>query len=411
MTASKRNLIGYVLQMYPVLTETFVYREVVALREQGHRVNTYSFRTPDPERLSRESRHLMDETVYVLPLVWLRFVGAHLSFALTRPLRYFGTLFFVLTRRGETARNRLLTFFHFLAAVDLARVMRRDGVTHVHAHFTINAATLALVISRILDIPFSFTAHNLMFRTPLLLRPKLREACFVVAISEYTRSFLVEALPGEPSPTIHIVHCGVSLVDFAPPQPRPSNDVPRIVFVAQLEPRKGAPVLIEACRILASRGIAFHCRILGDGPERPRIEELIAKHGLGASVELAGTVLQEQLRAHLDAADVFALPCVRAENGDMDGVPVSMMEAMAMEIAPVSTRLSGIPDLVEHESCGLLAEPGDAVGLADVLQRLIEDPLLRERLGRAARQKVAAEFEVDRCAAELAEIFQRYARA
>jgi glycosyltransferase involved in cell wall biosynthesis len=407
----RTGCIGYVLQMYPVLTETFVYREVEGLRRKGLQVKTFAFREPDPEDLSRESRHLMQETRYVLPLRWRRFLASHLVWILRRPLRYLGTLAFVLTRRGESPRNRLLTLFHFGAGVDLAGAMRREGVTHVHAHFTINAATMALVIARLLDVPFSFTAHNLMFRRPLLLKAKLREAAFVVAISEFSRRFLVDSLPGEGiDRKIHVVHCGVSPRDFSPRRSRPRHDVPVLVFVAQLAERKGAPVLVRACRILADRGVRFRCVLVGDGPERDVVDRLVSEHRLEDSITRTGAVPQENLRDHLDRADVFVLPCVRARDGDMDGIPVSMMEAMAMEIPTVSTRVSGIPELVEDGESGLLVEAGDPEALADALERVLGDADLRVRLGRAGRRRVIEAFDVDRSASELAELFDRQGR-
>jgi len=403
--------IAYLTQIYPKLTETFVYREVIALRRRGLRVRTFAFRRPDATELSQEARPLVAETGYVLPIAWGGFLASHLLFLVTHPLRYLGTLLFVLSRPGERTKNRILTLCHFCGAVGLARTMRREGITHLHAHFGINAATMALVLSRLLGIPFSFTAHNLVFSNPILVEPKLREAAFVACISDFTRRFLLEALAeGDPEGKIRVVHCGVPLAEFPPPRTPPANDVPIMLFVAQLAERKGAPVLVEACRILAERGVAFRCVLVGDGPQRGIVERRIAKEGLEGVVELHGAVPQERLREFLDRADVFVLPCVRARDGDMDGIPVSMMEAMAMEIPTVSTRLSGIPELVEDGATGLLAEPGDPESLANALRRLLEDGELRRRLGRNGRRKVEEEFDLEKSCARLAELFERSRR-
>jgi len=402
--------IAYVTQIFPFLTETFVYREVLGLRRRGLRVDTFAVRRPDPRTLSRESRALVDETVYVFPVSWARFVANHLHYLFSRPLRYLGTLLLLLTRRGESPRNRVLTLFHFCMGVHLARTMQRREISHVHAHFAINAATIALTVSRLLDVSFSFTAHNLIFTNRLVLKEKMREARFVVAISEFTRRFLIDLHPDEDvAAKIHVVHCGLPVGGFSPPSGGTVNEIPVIMFVAQLAERKGVPVLVEACKLLVERGERFRCLIVGDGPVREPVERLIAQQGLEEIVEMRGAILQEQLIEHLGRAEVFVLPCVRARDGDMDGIPVSLMESMAMGIATVSTRISGIPELIEDGRSGLLVEPGDAAGLADALQRLIADPELRRRLGEQGRCRVETDFGIDRTAAEIARLFERYA--
>ena len=398
--------IAYISQFYPHLTETFVYREVLALRRLGLEILTFATWSPDRWKLSAESLPLVAETGYVFPLVWRRFLANHLYFLFRRPPRYLGTLFYVLTRSGQTWRNRGFTFLHFCMAVHLARTMQRRGVSHVHAHFAINAATIALVISRLLAVPFSFTAHNLLFTKQMILKEKIRDARFIAAISEYTRRYLIDyARPHDVARKIHIVHCGLSPTSFRPPRFRPAKAVPEILFVAQLEARKGAPVLVKACAILADRGVRFRCVIVGDGPDRARVEQGVRQHALEERVSLEGAVPQENLGAYFDRADLFTLPCVTAGDGDLDGIPVSLMEAMAKEIAVVSTRVSGIPELIENEVSGLLVEEGEAVQLAVALERLLVDDAMRRRIGEAGRRKVEAEFDVDLSARQLHTLF------
>jgi len=401
--------IAYISQSFPALTQTFIYREVFGLERKGFRVAAFAIWKPAKDKLSQESRHLVDSSSYVFPISWPRFLGTHLYFLFTRPIKYIGTLFFVLARKGENARNRLRAFFHFCEAVYLSKKMQSQHIRHIHAHFTIGAATIALVVSRLLDISFSFTAHNIFFTDRVVLKEKIREARFISAISEFTRQFLTSLVPDDNiDGKIHIVHCGLSPSDFSPPNPRPANDVPVLLFVAQLAERKGAPILVEACRILAERGVSFRCVIVGDGPQKALVEQLVEQYALQEVVELAGVVFQEHLKEYLNRADVFVLPCMIASNGDMDGIPVSLMEAMAMEIATVSTYVSGIPELIEDGQSGLLVKEKDAEALADALQRLLEDDELRTRLGKNGRQKVMEEFNIDKSAAQLATLFERY---
>ncbi len=402
--------IAYITQSYPGLTTTFIYREVLALERAGFNITTFAIWKPSKNKLSEESRHLVDNTSYVFPILWPKFWGEHLYFFLTRPGKYIGTALFVLTRPGESFKNRVRTLFHFGEAVYLAKEMERRGIKHIHAHFTINAASIALMISRLLGISFSFTAHNIFFTDRLLLKEKVREARFISVISEFSRQFLIRLIPDGQKfkHKMHIVHCGVSPEQFLPPNPKPANPVPLILFVAQLVERKGSPILVEACRLLVERGLVFECVIVGDGPEKMLVEQLVQQYHLGEAVKLPGALFQEQLVEYLCRADVFVLPCITASNGDMDGVPVSLMEAMCMEIATVSTKVSGIPELIEDGESGLLVPEKDAVALADALQRLLEDEALRARLGRNGRQKIRHEFDVDANAAQLALLFEKY---
>lgn len=401
--------IAYITQAFPGLTITFIYREIFALERKGFDIATFAIWKPAKDKLSQESRHLVDSTHYVFPISWPGFLLTHLYFLLTRPAKYVGTALFVLTRKGESLKNRLRTLFHFGEAIYLAKEMEKQDIKHIHAHFTINAATIALIVSRLLDISFSFTAHNNLFTDRLVLREKVREARLIVAISEFTRRFLIDLVPGENlEDKIHIVHCGLSPSNFLPPNPRHVNDIPMILFVAQLAERKGAPVLVEACKLLAERGLAFRCVIIGDGPQRALVEQLVQQYALQNVVQLTGTVFQEHLKEYLNRADVFTLPCLTASNGDMDGIPVSLMEAMAMEVPTVSTYISGIPELIEDGQSGLLVGEKDTVALANAMQYLLEDKELRIRLGKNGRKKVLRKFDVDQNAAQLATLFERY---
>jgi colanic acid/amylovoran biosynthesis glycosyltransferase len=407
--SSQPTSIAYISHSFPLLTETFVYREIFGLERKGFRVVTFAIWKPDKNKISQEVRHLVDTTHYVFPISWPEFVRAHLYFLGTRPGKYLGTLRHVLTGKGESWENRRRTFIHFCDAIYLAREMERQDVRHIHAHFAINAATIALVASRMLDISYSFTAHNSFFTDRVILKQKATGARFIIAISEFSKQFLNRLVPGDDiGAKIHIVHCGLSPDNFAPPNPKPVNDVPIMLFVAQLAERKGAPYLVEACRILAERGVGFRCVIVGDGPQMELVKELVQRYGLREVVELPGVVFQENLKEYLRRADVFVLPCITTSTGDVDGVPVSLMEAMSMEIATVSTDVSGIPELIENGVSGVLVPEKDPGALADALQRLLEDGELRLRLGKSGREKVVREFNTDRGTAQLADLFAQY---
>ena len=401
--------IGYVLQRYPSLTTTFIYREVLALQRCGFDIAVFSTWKPKTGQLSQESRPLVDSTNYTFPISWPRFFLRHLYFLMTHPAKYLGTAIFVLTRPGESRRNRLRTLYHFGEAVYVAREVQQRRIKHLHAHFSINAASIAMIIARLLDISFSFTAHNIFFTDRLLLKEKVSQAKFIAVISEFSRDYLLRLVPGESyRRKMHIIHCGISPDQFLPPNPRLANPSPFIFFVSQLQERKGAPVLVEASRLLMDRGVAFKCVLAGDGPEMSEVARLVKQYDLMDCIYLPGAIYMEQVKEYLNQADIFVLPCIVARNGDMDGVPVVLMEAMACEVAVVSTRVSGIPELIENGESGLLVPEKNAVALADALQKLIEDNALRLRLGKNGRQKVTREYDVDNNASKLAKLFEFY---
>jgi colanic acid/amylovoran biosynthesis glycosyltransferase len=401
--------IAYITQSFPSLTTTFIYREVLALRNVGFNIITFAIWKPDINKLSAESKNLVNSSFYAFPIFWPKFLAAHLYFFFTRPIKYMSTLLFILTRKGEALKIRLRTFFHFCEAIYLAIDAKREGIRHIHAHFAINAATIALIIARMLDISFSFTAHNTFFTDRPILKEKLKAAKFIIAISKYSQDFLLQFLPGKKlKDKFHIIHCGVSPDDFVPPTHKATNQRPLIFSIAQLVERKGFPVLLEACKILSERGYDFQCLVAGDGSQRPLLERLITGYQIQDKVQLIGVIFQEQLVAYLSSADIFVLPCLTARNGDRDGIPVVLMEAMAMEIPTISTYVSGIPELIEDGQSGLLVKEQDALALADAMQRLLKDDELRQRLGKNGRQKVIQEFNIHQNANQLVALFEKY---
>ena len=406
--------IAYVAQFFPYMTETFVYREVLALREKGFNVVTLANRQPQRERLAEESKPLMDSTSYFFPIRLLTLLMAHFYFILTYPQRYFSTIYTVFSPKGESWSNRWRTFGHWVGGVQLAKVAEEKGVQHIHAHFSVNAATIGLVISRLIDVPFSFTVHNNFFTDRLILREKLRHAKFIIAISEYSRDWLLDYAPEIPDlkEKFQIIHCGISLDQFRPKQLAHLNGKvahkPLIFSLAYHAERKGMPYLVEACRILRDRGVEFECIIGGNGPETPLLREMIQNYRLEESVKLPGVIFQENLNSYLVKSNVFILPCITAANGDKDGVPVVLMEAMAMQIPVVSTTVSGIPELIDHGVNGLLVPEKESVALADAIQYLLEDPEFATKIGRLARQKIAHAFNIHTTSDQLIHLFGQH---
>jgi glycosyltransferase involved in cell wall biosynthesis len=361
------------------------------------------------EEVSSEAKELMGQTFYIFPIRWFAFLKAHATCLLTRPLAYLGTLVFVLTRPNQSLARRRRTLFHFAEGVYLAEEIEKQHIRHIHVHFALNAATLALVLERLTGVPFSFTAHaNDIFADQVILKEKIKAARFIVAISEYNKRFLIE-YAGDPkvAEKIHVIHSGVPLADFSPDAhpAHTSAALPLILSVGRLVEKKGFPFLIRACKLLRDQGYHARCVIVGSGLQEEALHCLVHDLDMEDRIELPGWLDQTRVRAYLEEATVFALPCIVAANGDRDGIPAVLMEAMAMAKPCVSTTVSGIPELIVDGHTGLLVPEKDATALADALSRLLDDAALARRLGQAGREKVCDDFNLDSITSQILHLF------
>ena len=399
------SIIAYTVQKFPGLTITFIYREILALRARGMEIAVFSTWRPRRGELSQEAVDLMDSTFYIFPLNVPRFLKAHLYYLFTHPLKYIGTLLFLWRQPVREAKVRFRLLCHFAEAACLAKEMEDRNVRHIHGGFASNPATLALIVSRITGISFSFAAHaNGIFADPILLREKLATAKFIIASTRYNKEYLTAQFPDIASDKIRVIYHGISLQDFQPGREE-RGGLPVILSVAQFREKKGLSFLVEACRILKSQGQQFECHIVGDGIQRGYLEALIEMYGLQDTVKLDGIIFQEKLRDYYRRADVLALPSVVASDGDRDGIPVTLIEAMASGCPVVSTFVSGIPELVEDGRTGLLVPPGDAAALARALETLLRDKNLRRKMGQASRDKVVAQFDIESSATRVSDLF------
>jgi colanic acid/amylovoran biosynthesis glycosyltransferase len=401
---ARRPRLAYFVNLFPNLIETMIYREVGALRAMGWEIVTFSVRRPPRAEVSREAWPFFEGTRYILPMPAWRMAARHLAAMARRPLRYWATLGRCLVGGHGRFRDRARTAAHFAEAIAVLPDVRRARVAHLHAHWATGPATIAMVLSRMLDLPFSFTAHAYdIWREQLLLGEKLHAAAFTVTCTEYNRRHLIETYGIAPERVV-TVHHGVDAARFVLVE-RPRARVPHIVSVGRLVEQKGFDRLVRACRRLADAGVACTCEIIGEGPLKRQLAALVAELGLGGRVRFAGRLFQEEMVARYAAADVFALFCVPASDQDRDGIPNVLIEAMASELPVVSTRFSGVPELVVDGETGILVEPDDEAAQVDALRRLLVDPALRRRMGRAGRERVLAGFTTEGSAARLAAVF------
>jgi len=397
--------LAYLCDQYPAISHTFVMREIAALRSLGVEIATISIRRSDPKHLKASAdRREFATTHALLPIGAAKLLGTHLTAFARQPRRYLATLLWTLRGAGGSARGRLWQLFYFAEAVLVWDRMRREGMTHVHAHFTTPAADVAMIAARLgRGWSYSFSAHgtDIQASDPRSLARKIEHARFVVCVSDFGRSQLMLLVDEQHWPKIHVVRCGIDLAEFdGELDTREPTGPLRILNVGRLHPVKGHPVLLDAVALLIEDGVDAQLTIVGDGERRATLEQQVAKLGLADSVTFAGSVGQDEIRPFYEQADVFCLPSLG------EGIPVVLMEAMAMRLPVVSSGIMGIPELVEDEVSGLLVPPGRPVAVATALRRLAGDPELRSQLARQAREKVAADHDGTRAAERLLGLFE-----
>lgn len=373
--------IGYVLKRFPRFSETFILNELLAHQAQGTEVHVFSLLTPPIEPRHARLADLRAPVTYLA-----KPAPATPPAVAAKDQALFA---------GNDAKA--IAGLHAKAA-EVARMAQAAGITHLHAHFASDAATVALLAARIIGGTFSFTAHardiyHLYVSAEAdaaKRRAKLREAAFVVTVSDYNAAHL-RALCPEAAQRIHRLYNGIDLSLFTPA----GAAVPgRIIAVGRLVEKKGFSVLVNACAILRARGVAFDCRIVGDGPLRDALQVQIDDAGLDGQVQLMGPMPQEQLADLLGTAAIATLPCIITADGDRDGLPTVLLEAMAKALPVVTTTVTGGPEIVANGETGLLCPPGDAVGLADALQALLADPALARTMGKAGRLRAERLFDL-----------------
>lgn len=383
--------ISYVIGTYPSLTTTFIDREIAGLVARGVDVAVVSVRRPT-SILSPQQRELQGLVRYLLPPSWPRLALAVLRAMVTHPIAMLRLLAELLSRPHPEA-SRLRTVLHFVTGLYAAEVLRDRRGVHLHAHFVDRAATVAMVAARLLGSTYSVTAHaNDIYVRPVLLREKIGRARFAVTCTEYNRRHLEETVGRAASEHLLRLYHGI---DLGALQPREVSDdgTPTLLSVGQLKEKKGLHHLIDAVALLAGEWPQLECEIVGEGPMRPDLERRIRAHGLQDRVRLLGALPHEEVVARYAAGPIFVLPCVVAADGDRDGIPNVILEAMAMRLPVISTPISGIPEVIQDDATGLLAPPADAQALAAAIDRALRNLDLRRRLGAAARELVVANFD------------------
>ncbi|HVS14499.1 MAG TPA: glycosyltransferase [Thermoanaerobaculia bacterium] len=399
-----RRPIALFMSRFPSVTETFILREMEELERQGQPIVAVPLLREAPKVVHPEARPWMERALYT-PWLSPGIVAANLRALGHRPGRYLAVLGRLAAGTACSPSFLYKSLVLFPKSVYLAERLAGAGIAHLHAHFATHPTTAAWIVHRLTGTPYSFTVHaHDLFVCRAMLGEKIRRARFVRVISRFNRDFLAERYPAARGKKVEVIHVGVDPGRYRlaeEPAVAVDEKTPVLLTVAALKPYKGLPVLLEACAELVRTGTRLRCEVIGEGPLRRRLEGEIAARRLDGVVRLLGACTQDEVARRLLRATAVVLPSVVAPDGQMEGIPVALMEAMAAGLPVVAPLLSGIPELVEHGTNGLLFPPGDASALAAALRRLLADPALGRRLGAAGRRTVGERFRLDRTVATL----------
>ena len=393
MTAPQHARVGYVVKRYPRFSETFIVNEILAHEEAGRQIDIFALRAV-------EESHFQD-------------ILSRVRAAVTRvPDRFRGPdelWQLMLAGQGLPGLPGLAARFPEARGQDVAQALaialavRERGIDHLHAHFGTIAATIARIAAALAGVSWSVTLHAkdiyCQYEENQHLGLKLRDASAVVTVSDYNAAHLAREWSGTRAVRIYN---GIDLDRFRWQPPAPDAD--EILAVGRLVEKKGFHILIEALRILAGQGRPIRCRIIGAGEEESDLRAQIAACGL-QGVTLSGPMPQEAIKAAMRGAALLACPCVVGEDGNRDGMPTVLLEAMALGLPCIGSDVTGIPELIEDGETGLIAPEGDAPALAREIARLLDDPALRARLSTAAREAIERDYDIRRNAPRLGAIF------
>ncbi len=408
----------YILRDFPKLSETFVLNEIIKLGSLGHKVNIFALFNPNENKIQTgiSKYSLLEKTHYsstigVSKLKTLKnfLFKLYNNKSLTKKQRkeFFRFYYKKFRQKNQPSLKTLKDMvFHFLMILDIMDIIKDKRIEHIHCHFASNNVDLAYLISQWTGIPYTFTTHSFdIFRFP---NPDIKKwamrAKKVISISEFNREYMHSHFD-IPYKNMKVITCSNYLDKLTPVSDYKPNPF-KIVTIARLTEKKGYPYLIEACKILKDKNIEFSCEIQGSGPQKSELVKLINENKLKKYIKLGNEMKHEEVLDFIKSGSVFVLPCIRANHNDMDGIPVVLMESMAMEIPTISTNISGIPELIDDSVNGIMVPQKDAAALADAILKIKEDVEFAEKIRKKSREKVADKFDIEKNIKKLVEVFE-----
>lgn len=385
--------VGYLTSHYPAPSHTFIRREIEALRKLGMHVASYSVRPALFDGDSAVERAAGSETFTILEVPKARIIAIGARAVVLHPLRTIATLRLALRHRVPGLRATIWAFLHLLEALVLADRLERDGIGHLHNHFGNAGAIVGMLAADFAGIPWSLTLHGISeFDYPAgnLLPQKLERAEFAACVSYFGMAQAMRLASEDLWHKLAIVRCALDPEALPAVPPRRAagdgTDSCQIICVGRLSPEKGHFGLLDAFAAIASGERRVHLTLVGEGPSQAALERRVTELGLEEHVRFAGRLGEASTLAAIAASDMLVLPSF------MEGLPVVLMEAMALGVPVVSSRVAGIPELVEHRESGLLFDPANWTALAAAMAELVDNPELGQRFARAGKAMVSAHF-------------------
>ncbi|MDY6937341.1 MAG: glycosyltransferase family 4 protein [Cyanobacteriota bacterium] len=395
--------VAYLVNQYPKVSHSFIRREILALERCGVRVERFAVRSCDGELVDEADKQELEKTQVILREGIVGLLLGLLSVALSSPVAFFKALKLALQVGWGSDRGVVLHLAYLAEACILRGWLRDRQVTHLHAHFGTNSTTVAMLCRVLGGPPYSFTVHGpeeFDKTGAISLGEKIVRAAFVVAISSFGKSQLFRWCDRQHWSKIHIVRCGVD-GGFLAGEFVPIPETPQLVCIGRLSAQKGHLLLLEAARQLAKAGVEFKLVFVGDGELRSEVEDLIAKYDLKNSIEITGWASSATVRQYLLESRALVLPSFA------EGLPVVIMESLALARPVLSTYVAGIPELVTPNKCGLLVPAGNANDLAVAMRTMLQMPVAElETWGRTGAERVAEQHNIDREAERLANLFR-----
>ena len=394
--------IAYLINQYPAVSHSFIRREIKALSDEKLEIWRFSIR-PSAELVDRADQLELERTKFILGVGIVGLLQALLHTAIARPRRFLMAARLAIKIGWHKDRGILVHLAYLAEACVLLKWVIDANIEHIHAHFAFNPTAVAMLCNVLGDIPYSFTVHgpeSIDRAVVLSLEEKIKRASFVAAISSYCQSQLYRWCDRQYWSKIHIVHCGLDK-PFFEQQITPVPETNQLVCVGRLNEQKGHLILLEAARKLALAGIDFRLVLVGDGELRSQVESLIAQFNLHDRITITGWANSEQVRQHIINSRAMVLPSFA------EGLPVVIMEALALGRPVVSTYIAGIPELVKAD-CGWLVPSGSVEALAETMSQVLQLPTDKlSQMGQMGAKKVALQHDVAIEARKLAALFQQ----
>ena len=399
--------IAYLAPEIPALSATFVYQEILELEKLDLEIFPVSIHRPINKAEGEQLSRLEGITFYLYEQKLFKTLRLNLKLILLSPIKYL-----LVFRRAIKDSLKVGMFSHvgrgliyrFFIAAGFVDFLKKNNIEHVHANFSHIPTDIAMYASELYGIRFSFISHaNDLFERGWLLKEKIDRSKFSVTISDFNKKFLINK--GADANKINVIHCGVDTSQFKVDSNKKVNNTPLLGSLGRMVEKKGFDDLIKACHILKKEGLDFKLQLAGGGPLKNELEELVKSFGLNNTIDFIDYISHEKVPEWIKSLDIFVLPCKKDQQGDMDGIPVVLMEAMLSGIPVISSRISGIPELVEDGVTGLLCDENDEKSLAAKIKMMVLEVDLKNKLCDKAILKVKKDFELNKNVKMLSSLF------